>query len=252
MAPDQLPAPMDAESPQLGCWLKVPSTVTAEAVSLLGFDYISIDMQHGLVSRHDLIPMLQAIHPHSPRTIVRVPANDPSTIGWCLDGGATGVIVPLVNSAAEAEAAVEACLYPPAGQRSTGPTRSSLIYGRSYVDNANSFVQCIPMIETVGALESLDAILSIPGIDAIYVGPSDLSRNLGLGPGNHDGEPAFDDALVTIVEACRRSGVVPGIHADAQLALKRLDQGFRMVTIAEDLGGMKDTLVSALDSIRNR
>ena len=252
MSPDQFPAPLDAESPKLGCWLKVPSTVTAEAASLLGFDYISIDMQHGLVDRHDLVPMLQAIHPHSPQTIVRVPANDPSAIGWCLDGGATGVIVPLVSSAAEAEAAVRSCRYPPAGHRSTGPTRASLIYGSDYVATADSFIQCIPMIETTGALESLDEILSVPGVDVVYVGPSDLSMNLGLGPGNHDGEPSFDDALARIVKACGRHGVMPGIHANATLAPKRLDQGFKMVSIAEDLNGMRETLADALDSVRRR
>ena len=102
------PAPLDRGSRQLGCWLKLPYAVTAEATSLLGFDYLCIDMQHGLVDRNDLLSLLQATHPHARRTLVRVSANDPSTIGWCLDAGATGVIVPLVDSAAEAEAAVSA------------------------------------------------------------------------------------------------------------------------------------------------
>jgi 4-hydroxy-2-oxoheptanedioate aldolase len=231
--------------------LKLPSTVTAEAASLLRFDYLCIDMQHGLIDRNDLLPLLQATHPHTQRTLVRVSANDPSTIGWCLDAGATGVIVPMVDSATEAEAAVSACRYPPVGRRSMGPTRASLVYGSDYVAEAESVVQCIPMIETTAALDSLDEILSVVGVDIIYVGPSDLSMNLELGPGNHDGDPAFDDALTMIVDACERHGVMPGIHANASLAPRRLDQGFKMVSVAEDLGGMWEALSGALESVRD-
>ena len=245
------PAPMDSSSRQLGCWLQLPSTVTAEAASFLGFDYLCIDMQHGLVDRNDLLTLLQATHPHTQRALVRVSANDPSTIGWCLDAGATGVIVPLINSATEAEAAVRSCRYPPLGLRSTGPTRASLVYGSDYVAEAESFVQCIPMIETTTALESLDEILSVAGVNIVYVGPSDLSMNLGLGPGDHDGEEAFDEVLSMIVDACERHGVMPGIHANAALAPRRLDQGFTMVTVAEDLGGMREAMSGTLESVRN-
>jgi 4-hydroxy-2-oxoheptanedioate aldolase len=106
------------------------------------------------------------------------------------------------------------------------------------------------MIETPSALNSIDEILAVPGVDVIYVGPSDLSMGLGLGPGNHDGEPNFDEALARIVDACKRHGVVPGIHADASLAPRRLDQGFEMVTVAEDLRAMQASLASDLDAVR--
>ena len=99
----KLPEKFTSDDTAFGCWLKVPSSVTAEVAALSGFDYVCIDMQHGFSDRNDLIPMLQAIQPHSPRAIVRVPSNEPSVIGWALDAGATGVIVPLVNSAEEAE-----------------------------------------------------------------------------------------------------------------------------------------------------
>ena len=111
----KLPEKFASDSTSFGCWLKVPSSVTAEIAALSGFDYVCIDMQHGFSDRNDLIPMLQAVQPHSPRAIVRVPSNEPSVIGWALDAGATGVIVPLVNSAEEAEKAVRACLYPSRG-----------------------------------------------------------------------------------------------------------------------------------------
>jgi 4-hydroxy-2-oxoheptanedioate aldolase len=106
------------------------------------------------------------------------------------------------------------------------------------------------MIETQSALDCLDSILAVPGVDAIYVGPSDLSVGLGLGPGNNDGEPAFDKALDQIVDACHRHSVVAGIHADAALASRRLDQGFEMVTIAEDLSVLQMSVANILEQTR--
>ena len=182
--------------------------------------------------------MLQAIQPHSPRAIVRVPGNDPSVIGWALDAGATGVIVPLVNSAEEAEQAVKACLYPPMGNRSMGPTRAVRVFGEEYVQGVKSSIQCLPMIETLEALNNLDSILSVEGVDAIYVGPSDLSVNLGLPKGNNDGDPKFDEALERIVSSCEEHNVTPGIHANSSLAATREQQGFRILTVVEDDGAM--------------
>ena len=234
----KLPKKFTSNSTAFGCWLKVPSSITAEIAALSGFDYVCIDMQHGFSDRNDLIPMLQAIQPHSPRAIVRVPGNDPSVIGWALDAGATGVIVPLVNSAEEAERAVRACLYPPMGNRSMGPTRAVRVFGDEYVQGVKSSIQCLPMIETIEALNNLDSVLSVEGVDAIYVGPSDLSVNLGLPKGNNDGNPKFDEALERIVSSCEKHNVTPGIHANSSLAATREQQGFRILTVVEDDGAM--------------
>ena len=233
-----LPDKFTTNTTAFGCWLKVPSSVTAEIAALSGFDYVCIDMQHGFSDRNDLIPMLQAIQPHTPRAIVRVPSNEASVIGWALDAGATGVIVPLVNSAEEAEQAVNSCFYPPKGNRSMGPTRSLRVFGEGYVEEVKNSIQCLPMIETLDALENLDSILSVDGVDAIYVGPSDLSVNLGLPKGNNDGNPKFDEALEKIVASCNQHNVVPGIHANSSLALTRQKQGFRVLTVVEDDGAM--------------
>ena len=235
----KLPKKFTSNSTAFGCWLKVPSSITAEIAALSGFDYVCIDMQHGFSDRNDLIPMLQAIQPHSPRAIVRVPGNDPSVIGWALDAGATGVIVPLVNSAEEAERAVRACLYPPMGNRSMGPTRAVRVFGDEYVQGVKSSIQCLPMIETIEALNNLDSILSVEGVDAIYVGPSDLSVNLGLPKGNNDGDPKFDEALERIVNSCEEHNVTPGIHSNSSLATTREQQGFRVLTVVEDDGAME-------------
>ena len=247
----KLPEKFTSDDTAFGCWLKVPSSVTAEIAALSGFDYVCIDMQHGFSDRNDLIPMLQAIQPHSPRAIVRVPSNEPSVIGWALDAGATGVIVPLVNSAEEAEKAVRACLYPSRGNRSMGPTRAERVFGEEYVQGVGDSIQCLPMIETLDALNNLESILSVDGVDSIYVGPSDLSVNLGLPKGNNDGNPKFDEALEKILSSCEKHGVVPGIHANSSLADIRQQQGFRILTVVEDDGAMSTGFREVFNQVKS-
>ena len=247
----KLPEKFTSDDTAFGCWLKVPSSVTAEVAALSGFDYVCIDMQHGFSDRNDLIPMLQAIQPHTPRAIVRVPSNEPSVIGWALDAGATGVIVPLVNSAEEAEKAVKACLYPSKGNRSMGPTRAERVFGEEYVQGVGDSIQCLPMIETLDALNNLESILSVDGVDSIYVGPSDLSVNLGLPKGNNDGNPKFDEALEKILSSCEKHGVVPGIHANSSLADIRQQQGFRILTVVEDDGAMSTGFREVFNQVKS-
>jgi 4-hydroxy-2-oxoheptanedioate aldolase len=217
-----------------GAWLSIPSSVSAEVVARLGFDYVCIDLQHGLAGPESAVAMLQAISLGTSSPVVRVPWNEPGIIGRMLDAGAMSIIVPMVNSPAEARAAVAACRYAPAGARSFGPARAFLQEGPGYFANANAEVACIPMIETVQALEQLDAILDVPGIDAVYVGPADLSVTLGLPPGNNDREPRFVAALEKVVAGCRARGIVPGIHASAALAARRREMGFQMITVSGD------------------
>jgi 4-hydroxy-2-oxoheptanedioate aldolase len=150
-----------------------------------------------------------------------------------LDAGAMGVIIPMVNSVEEARAAVAACRYFPHGSRSFGPTRASYYAGTDYFLGANQQVACIPMIETRQAVERLDDILAVPGIDAVYVGPADLSITLGLPPGMNNGG-AFEDARILIAQKCAEHGVTAGIHANAGLAEKHAAAGYRMITISGD------------------
>lgn len=221
----------------LGAWLALPNTVSAEIVARRPFAYVCIDTQHGAIDYSASVTMIQAIELGGGIPIVRVPWNDPGIIGKTLDAGAHGVIVPMVNTREQAERVVSSTRYAPVGSRSWGPA----LIGIRHDDNrqwAADNVACIPMIETVEAIENLDEILSVPGIDAIYVGPADLSISLGLSPGNNDGEPAFDEALATIVAACRRHGVVPGIHATGALTPRRRALGFKMITVTSDTLGM--------------
>ena len=234
----------------LGAWLALPSDVSAEATARTGFDYVCADLQHGALDYQNAVGLFQAVLVGGSRPIARVPWNEPGVIGKVLDAGAEGIILPMVNSADEATAAVRAGRYPPDGARSWGPVVAGMRAARGAAD-ANAAVAIIPMIETVSALQHLDDILSVPGVDAIYVGPADLSLSLGLPPGNNDGEAAFDDALAAIVDGCRRHGVVAGIHASGALTPRRLEQGFAMVTVASDLLALRAALAAELATARS-
>ncbi len=237
------------QQPTLGAWLSIASTASAEAAARVGFDYVCADNQHGAVDYQATVGMVQGVLVGGSRPIVRVPWNEPGIIGKMLDAGAEGVVVPMVNTVAEAEAVVRACRYPPLGARSYGPVLAGL-RADTYAADANETVAVIPMIETVQAVRNIDDILAVPGVDAIYVGPADLSLSLGLPPGNNDDRAEFTEALLTITAACRRAGVVPGIHSSGALAELRLAQGFQMISVSADLLAMRARMGEELAQAR--
>lgn len=216
-------------------WLAIPSAFAAEVMAHQGFDSLTVDLQHGVVDYQVAVTMLQAIATTEVVPLARVPWNDPARLMKILDAGVYGVICPMVNTREQAEALVQACTYPPRGYRSWGPVRASLYAGADYGDHANDQIVVMPMIETAEALKNLDAILSVPGVDAVYVGPSDLSLSLGCKPRLDQTDAAVVDAQHRIVEACRRHGVIAGIHtASSAYALKMIAAGYRFVTLASD------------------
>ena len=228
----------------VGGWISIANTLTAEVMATAGFDYVCVDNQHGVIDYSDTPSILQVLGLGESVPLARAPWNEPGVIGKMLDAGAHGVIVPMVNSVDEAKAAVAACRYAPNGSRSYGPTA---VGGRhhNYFEWANANVLCIPMIETAEALSSLDEILGVTGIDAVYVGPADMSVSLGLPPGNNDNDPRFVDALNSVVAACLRHGVTPGIHATPELVERREEMGFRMITAVSDIGALRSGLGQA-------
>jgi 4-hydroxy-2-oxoheptanedioate aldolase len=218
----------------LGAWLFLREPFTAEAAGDAGYDYVCVDMQHGLADYRDTVAMLQGLSKTSATPIVRVPWNEPSMIGRVLDAGALGVIIPMVNNRAEAAEAVAACRYAPVGKRSLGPIGAMTRHGSTYFRWANERVACLPMIETIEAVENIDEILQVPGIDGIYVGPADLSLTLGLPPLMDHADAKFQDAIATILVACKRHGVVAGIQSSPALTETRAKQGFQMITVGYD------------------
>ncbi len=235
----------------VGAWLSVNSSFTAEVMAHLDFDSLCIDMQHGLIEYPDAVHMLQAISTTETIPFVRVPWNDPPTIMKMLDAGAYGIIVPLVNNRAEAEAAVAACRYPPDGIRSSGPARAAIYGGAGYQGWANEEMACIVMIETAEALENLDQIMSTPGVDAAYIGPSDLAYALGLTPTGDNDDPKHVETVQRIFDAAKRHGVAPGIHTGSvEYTSRYLKMGFQMVTLGADRGFLAAKASSDLAAAR--
>ena len=218
-----------------GLWATMPGSFGAELISGAGVDYVCVDQQHGVIDYASIVPMFQAIGAAGAAPITRVVQNDPGQIMKSLDVGALGVIVPLVNDAAEAARAVSACRYPPHGIRSYGPVRAAGVIGSRDPEDLDRGVLCIVMVETREALERVDEIAATPGLDGIYIGPSDLALSLGLRPTLDVTEEAHVEAVRRIRETCHRSGIAAGIQcASGESARGHAGAGFDMVTVATD------------------
>jgi 4-hydroxy-2-oxoheptanedioate aldolase len=220
-----------------GLFASLPCGFSAELISAKGVDYVCVDQQHGVCDYHDMVEMARGIDARGSVPLTRVPANEGWVIGKSLDAGAQGVIVPLVNNRREAAAAVAACRYPPKGERSNGPARAALVMGSRDMKVTGDGVLCFVMIETREGLEKVDEIASTPGLDGIYIGPSDLAISLGLGPGLDRDEPEHVAAVAKILAACQQHKIVPGIHTGSARSAKNFAaKGFRLVTFGGDAG----------------
>lgn len=221
--------------PAIGGFLSIPSGFSAEVMAHTGLDWLCIDMQHGCIDYSDVVPMLTAISTTAVTPFVRVAWNEPSMIMKVLDAGAYGVIVPMVSNRAEAERAVAACRYPPVGMRSNGPNRALLYGGADYQKNADREMACVAMIETAEGIAKMEEIISTPGLDAVYIGPTDLALALGLAPVMDNDDPLHVATVNRILETCRRHGVVAAMHTGSSKYTQRyIDQGFRMVMLVPD------------------
>ena len=219
-------------------WLAIPSGFSAEVMAQCGFDSVTVDMQHGVQDYLSMVQCFQAMQAHPVTPMVRVPWNEPGIIGKVLDGGAYGVICPMINTRQEAENFVSYCKYPPRGTRSNGPIRAGL-YGSSsgYQATANDETLCIPMIETRTAVENMEAILDVEGIAGVYVGPSDLGFSYGLVPKLDRDEPEILKIYEKLVKECDKRKIYPGIHCSGPAAAARaIGLGFRLVTLLNDSG----------------
>ncbi len=219
----------------LNGWLAIPNGFAAETMAHQGWDTLTIDLQHGVVDYQAMVSMLQAISTTPTVPVVRVPWLEPGIIMKTLDAGAYGVICPMVNTREDAQRFVAYSSYAPQGTRSFGPIRALLYGGADYPEHANRTIVRFAMIETAQALDNLDAILSVEGLDAIYIGPSDLSLALGCRPTFDDVDPPVVQAIDHILARARAHGLVAGIHnGTPEAALGRIAKGFRFVTVSSD------------------
>ena len=240
---------LNGTKPAVGGWCVIPGSFTAELVASAGFDWVCVDVQHGLIGYQEMLAMLQAIAVVGVPSIVRVPWNDPGWIMKALDAGAAGVIVPMVNSPAEAAAAVGACRYPPDGYRSWGPTRASLGAPDYSPQLANRSVICAVMVETVAALDQLAEIVSVPGVDAVFIGPSDFALSMGFGP--RTDEPEHRRLLEGVPAVCRDHGVVAGIACGSAELLARWRQaGYTMLAAPSDMVVLRRAAAEMVETLR--
>ena len=225
----------------VGYWSVIDSPVSTEWLAHVGWDYIALDLQHGLIGYSGMVAGLTAIDASGSTVgMIRVESNDPTPIGRALDAGAAGVIVPLVNTADEAAKAVASATYPPTGVRSYGPMRSQLRIGPTPAE-ANRDTVVVVMIETPQGLANVEEICAVPGLDGVYVGPSDLRLAVG---GAHPNDPSVDDefeaAVERVREAAAAAGIAAGIHTpDGSVAARRLAEGYTFATVASDLTHLK-------------
>jgi len=232
-------------------WLSVPNGFSAETMAHQGWDSLTVDMQHGVVDYQRAVEMFTAISTTPTVPVARVPWLDPGDLMKALDGGAYGVICPMVNSAADAEKLVAWTRYPPRGTRSFGPVRGLLYGGPDYPEHANETIVVFAMIETRAGLDSLEEILRVPGLDAVYVGPSDLSLALGCKPKFDDVDKPAAEAIDYIVTKAREHGKVAGCHnGSPDYALKRIDMGFQFVTVSSDARLMASGSQAILNTMR--
>jgi 4-hydroxy-2-oxoheptanedioate aldolase len=234
--------------PTIGTWLCVPNPTTARLLSCVGFDWLTVELEHAAVNIETAVDTFGAVAAQGAlaeaagRTgtvpLVRVPFNTTENIKRVLDNGAFGIVVPMVNSRAEAQAVVDAARYGPLGRRSVGGILHAVNFGTdpaTYYDRANDEVLVVVQTEHVDAVERADEILSVPGIDAFFIGPNDLLKSMGRRPAMDSDDPEFVAAIDHLLAVGRAHGVAAGIHtADAAAARRRIEQGFRFVAVASD------------------
>jgi 4-hydroxy-2-oxoheptanedioate aldolase len=234
----------------LNGWLHLANSYAAEVMANACWDSLTIDMQHGPVGYESAVLMLQAISTTNTVPLARVPWNEPGIIMKMLDAGCYGIICPMVNSRAECETFVGACRYPPMGYRSNGINRVKYYAGSGYFEHSNETIVTMAMIETAVALQNIDDILSVPGLDALYIGPSDLSISLGQTKGVTYTEPPLSDAVETIIASAHQHNIVLGAHtSSAADALYLIGKGFQFVTVGSDarlLTGGSQEIVTAV------
>jgi len=238
--------------PCINGWLAIPSGFSAEVMAQCGWDSVTVDMQHGVQDYQSMVQCFQAMGQYPVTPMVRVPWNEPGIIGKALDGGAWGVICPMVSTKEEAEALAASCLYPPKGKRSNGPIRAAA-YGTAspYQSTANDHVLVIPMIETEQAIQNIEAILDVPGISGIYVGPSDLAFSYGKTPQLDTEDKQFLSIYEMLIRETGKRKQFAGLHTGGPAyAARMIDMGFTFATIANDSGLMAKAAREAVNAFR--
>lgn len=223
-------------APSFGTFQTLPSTIVAEGLGRMDYDFVIVDLQHGSATWEGLLEIVMGIEKGGTLPIVRVGWNDPMQIMRALDLGAVGVVVPMVSTVADAERAVAATRYAPQGMRSIGPTRQHCVpEGHVYsTEQMNRDILCLPMIETAEAIANVEAIAAVPGVDGLFFGPFDMALSLGVGL--DPAAPQVSDALDRLVAACGANGIAAATVAlNTNGAEDLYARGVQLVALGSDL-----------------
>jgi 4-hydroxy-2-oxoheptanedioate aldolase len=228
--------------PSVGTWLTLPDPVAAQLMAHTGFEWLTIELEHTPTSFETAAQMFAIVSASGRVPLARVPWNTGENIKRVLDTGAWGVVVPMVNTRDEAQAAVNAARYRPIGQRSIGGQLHATNFDTdapSYYARANEEILVVVMAEHIEGVTHIDEILSVPGIDAVFVGPNDLHASMGLPPSFDSDHTPFNAALKKVQAAAKAHGVASGIHvADAAQAQRRISEGWQFIAVASEAGLM--------------
>ena len=242
-----------SNKPVVNAWLSIPNSFTAEAFGKMGWDSITIDMQHGQNDYQTSIAMLQSLASSKSVPMVRVPWNEPGIIMKMLDLGVMGIISPMINNKNDCEKFISYCYYPPLGQRSFGPMRAQLVHGTSYFNKANKNILSFAMIETKEAVENLDEILSVPNLTGVYIGPADMSSSYGLPPKFDVREDPVFSNIKLIVKKTNDHGKIAGIHnGSTDYAKEMINIGFKFVTVLSDFRIMSANSQKIIDIMKDK
>ena len=242
---------MDSGVVTINGWVSGDSPYLAEVLSYSGLDSVTIDLQHGMFGLDGAVRLIQAVSAGPAIPLARCSELNPAQIGKLLDAGAYGIICPSVDTAEQAIALVTACTYPPQGSRSFGPSRGLLYGGPDYVAEAGSTILVIAMIESATALANLEAIVAVPGLSGVYVGPNDLALSLGEAPGEWPLSPRMLDAVTRIVATAHAAGLKAGIFCgDGAIARDCAELGYDLVTPANEAGILRQSVAERIEIIR--
>ena len=248
MRPNLVRTRLEAGETVVNAWSSIPSAYAAEGLGHSGVHAVTVDLQHGMIGFQDAVGLMQAISATPAVPMVRPSALDPAEIMHLLDAGAYGVICPMISTPADAAALVAACRYPPNGRRSFGPSRGLLYGGPDYVAEADRTIMVIPMIETAEAVERIDEILDVDGIDMVYLGPNDMAFALDGHVGHP--RPRSEAALAKVLRAATHRGIPAGIFcASGEEARRRADEGFRLVTPGNDFAHLTRSMGAAVRTV---
>lgn len=236
-------------------WSTLASPLAAETLARDGFAAVVLDSQHGLWETASLIAGVAAVHHGGGAPVVRVPLNDFALVSRALDFGAEGIIAPMINTPDDARRFAGVAKFPPAGERSWGPQRAMVLQARTvttdYLREANDETLTLAMIETPIALGNVEAIAATPGIDALFIGPYDLSTALSGGKAQNVEAPEVEKAIDRICAAARKAGKIPGIYcSDAKRAAAVAKRGFRFITIGSDAGFLREGIAAQMNALK--